>query len=366
MTSIWLRRSAAGLISAVVLSTAASADEPSIRAVRAIGAPPAEVIVDGNVIVAVKEHAQAAKVAQGQFWIGAFCEPLEGALQAQLARDSGLVVESVRPDSPASKAGIAAHDVLLTFGGDQLRSVEQLVELVEKHGGKEVDVLLLRGGKEKHVYLKPAERPKDQLHDVELIEKQMKDKLAQLRRHQAVTMSLVRPGVVLPPGHASSSDLPKGMSIRIEKEGDSPAKIKVERGEESWSVTEDKLDSLPPEVRMHVDQFRGQTIRFRLPEGDHAERRMVYGYSHAVPATTGASGGHVVVKPVPASIPMPTATRTVIPLGHGDHGQQLAELSKKLDQVLKAVHDSRDVDALRQEVDALRSELKALREEAKE
>lgn len=365
MKSTWLRRSAAGLISAVALGTALPADEPSTKPVRVIGAPPAEVIVDGNVIVAVKEHPQAAKVAQGQFWIGAFCEPLEGALQAQLARDGGLVVESVRPDSPASKAGIAAHDVLLRFGEDELRSVEQLVELVEKHGGKEVDVLLLRGGKEKHVYLKPAERPKDQLHDIELVEKQMKDKLAQLRRHQAVTMSLVRPGVVLPPGHARSSDLPQGMSITIEKEGDSPAKIKVERGEESWSVTEDKLDTLPPEVRMHVEQFRGQTIHFRLPEGVDAERRMVYGYSHAVPATPGVPAGHVVVKPVPGSVPVPTATRTVIPFGHGDQSQQLAELSKKLDQVLAAVHGSRDVDALRQEVDALRSELKALREEAK-
>ncbi|MEO8284933.1 MAG: trypsin-like peptidase domain-containing protein [Chloroflexota bacterium] len=50
-----------------------------------------------------------------------------------LPRDSGLLITEVQPDSPASKAGIAANSIITKFDGSELTASSSLLELLMKH-----------------------------------------------------------------------------------------------------------------------------------------------------------------------------------------------------------------------------------------
>ena len=48
------------------------------------------------------------------------------------------------------------------------------------------------------------------------------------------------------------------MTIIVHKQGEEPTKITVKRGEDSWEVTERELDTLPEDVRPHVERMLGR------------------------------------------------------------------------------------------------------------
>lgn len=60
--------------------------------------------------------------------------------------DEGVIVRGVRPGSPAEVAGIQVDDILRSFDGTEVESVEQLRELIQgKAAGDVVTVAVLRG-----------------------------------------------------------------------------------------------------------------------------------------------------------------------------------------------------------------------------
>ena len=65
--------------------------------------------------------------------------PEEVKAQLSLPAGFGLVVEAILPGSPAEKAGLLRHDVLLAFGDQELVNPEQLLALVRRrHKGDDV------------------------------------------------------------------------------------------------------------------------------------------------------------------------------------------------------------------------------------
>ena len=65
----------------------------------------------------------------------------------KLAAERGAVVTDVREGSAAAKAGIQDGDVILRFGGDEVRSAAQLARLVrETPAGRSVEVEVSRDG----------------------------------------------------------------------------------------------------------------------------------------------------------------------------------------------------------------------------
>lgn len=78
--------------------------------------------------------------------------PPELRSQFSLPDGFGLMVEEVMPDSPAEKAGLKVHDLLLKFDDQQLVSMEQLMVLVRsKHKGDVVNLTVISGGRESQV-----------------------------------------------------------------------------------------------------------------------------------------------------------------------------------------------------------------------
>jgi hypothetical protein len=67
----------------------------------------------------------------------------------QLARDRGVVVSHVLPESPALKAGLRRNDILLRYGDDQVRDCEHIARLIrDDRPGRKVGLTYLRRGKE--------------------------------------------------------------------------------------------------------------------------------------------------------------------------------------------------------------------------
>jgi hypothetical protein len=83
-----------------------------------------------------------------------------------LPRGLGMIVQSVNANSPADKAGFKRHDLLLTFGGEEVtNNPGQFMQMVEKvvKSGKPVDAVVFRKGKKET--LKGIEMPKEARRD---------------------------------------------------------------------------------------------------------------------------------------------------------------------------------------------------------
>ncbi len=106
----------------------------------------------GNKLPTKKQApASTHQAGQKQAYLGVGVEALPAALSSQMSiipRGEGVLVEQVAKDSPAAKAGLQPHDILLNYGGKKLHSPEELVKLVRADkSGQAVALSYVRGGK---------------------------------------------------------------------------------------------------------------------------------------------------------------------------------------------------------------------------
>jgi hypothetical protein len=211
--------------------------------------------------------------AASRYRIGIQCSPASETLHAQLPdlpKDQGLVVEKVIPDSPAGKAGINAHDILLTAGDKPLAQPADLTGLIEAGKGAELSIKLLRGGKQMTVTVKPEEEKAlaERVHFFDLAPQGLDAQWPQVEPN-GKTLSLT-----------GSHELPADVSVNIYREGKNPAKITVKKGKQTWEVSENELDKLPEEIRRDVEPLVSGPLRINLKD-------------LSVPVLTGPSVGDV-------------------------------------------------------------------------
>jgi membrane-associated protease RseP (regulator of RpoE activity) len=215
--------------------------------------------------------AEASPAHPSEYWIGLECVPVEPALRSQLglAEHEGVMVASVMPESPAAKAGIKPHDVLVKAGDKPLRGIKVLVEAVEQSKDKPLTLELFRDGKSQKVEVTPAKRPSEirveeeerwndmPLPPVGFDPEQMRKWFEKVHPDQPMRFFFSRPGVILPK-NAGGEALPENLSIAITRSGKQPAKIVVKRDKDQWEVTEKELEKLPADVRPHVERMLGR------------------------------------------------------------------------------------------------------------
>ncbi len=209
-----------------------------------------------------------------KYWLGIGCRPVPPPLRAQLnlPEKQGLLVASVVPDSPAAKAGIIHHDILLRAGDKPLMETTDLIQAIEatKEGKLKID--LIRGGKLKTVEAMPAKRPEEARRpgggrpmpgDRETIQKWLQEMTSAGEadgdgQGPLLPFTIIRPGAIVPGDVLGSIPLPPNMSIVISKDGNQPTKIMVRRGDQKWEVTDKELDKLPTDIRPHVERMLGR------------------------------------------------------------------------------------------------------------
>ena len=74
--------------------------------------------------------------------------------------EGGAGVRNVAPNSPAERAGIKPQDVIVGFGGESVRSNDDLLSMLDESAiGRDLDLRVLRGGRERTLNVRPQELP---------------------------------------------------------------------------------------------------------------------------------------------------------------------------------------------------------------
>jgi hypothetical protein len=209
--------------------------------------------------------------APGEYWLGIQVLLVPQAVRDQLGlpEKQGLLVEAIVPDSPAAKAGIARHDVLLRAGDKTLTEPRELVQVIEATKEAKLKIDLIHGGKPKSVEATPTKRPDEARRqsaialpgDWETMQKwleQMSSGEPGGAERLPMRLRIFHPGAIVPNDAFTPAPLPPDMSVVISKKGDHPAKIVVKRGDKTLEVTEKELDKLPADIRPHVERMLGR------------------------------------------------------------------------------------------------------------
>jgi hypothetical protein len=246
------------------------------------------------------------------YWLGLECFPVDAVLRSHLnlGEWEGLVVEQIVPDSPAAKADLKRHDVIVKAGGKPVKAVSDLMGAVDEAKENQLVLEIIRAGKPMTMKATPVKRPEPQ--DVlQRVPQRRMDEYRQLferlqgEQPDNFRYRILGPGAVLP-----GRDLPKGLTVTITRTGGEPAKIIVKKDDQSWEITDKELDKLPDDVRPHVERMLGRG-----------------GAALALPAV-----------PVPPGVPSPPG-RPEIRRFDGPADRQLKEMMDQLDKLRRQMED---------------------------
>jgi len=110
-----------------------------------------------RVVDALVKHG---KVRQGYLGVGAQPVRLPTALRESLGQETALLIASVESDSPADKGGLLLGDTLVSFGGRQVRGMDDLAASLAANGvGASVSAKIVRGGQIQEISITIGERP---------------------------------------------------------------------------------------------------------------------------------------------------------------------------------------------------------------
>ncbi|NLS94023.1 MAG: PDZ domain-containing protein [Planctomycetaceae bacterium] len=210
-------------------------------------------------------------VKPSDHWIGVQCGQMSPALRTQLGleEDQGVLVEALVDDSPATKAGIERHDVLIQAGDRKLTKVQDLIDEVDAVKDGKLSVELVRKGEKKKVELTPVKRPPVEVPGDKSAEgpgeewQKFFDYMQQWEPGKDGRPSMKfqfwrQPGTIMPSPPKPEAKLPGNVKIKVLRQGEKPAEIEVTRGDESWSINEGELDKLPADLRPHVERMLGR------------------------------------------------------------------------------------------------------------
>jgi S1-C subfamily serine protease len=83
------------------------------------------------------------------------------ARQEGVAEARAVAVVEVAPDSPAARAGVWVHDVIIAFDGHRITGVDALAtHLTDSLIGQPVPLLVIRGGQRRILRVVPVESPR--------------------------------------------------------------------------------------------------------------------------------------------------------------------------------------------------------------
>jgi S1-C subfamily serine protease len=113
---------------------------------------------------ATLQRVAAALLAHGRVkrgFLGVSAQPvrLPEAVASQVGQETGLMLMSVEPGSPADSGGLIMGDTILALDGEKVRQMDDLLALLSgDRVGKTVPILALRGGQQQTLSVTIGER----------------------------------------------------------------------------------------------------------------------------------------------------------------------------------------------------------------
>lgn len=211
----------------------------------------------------------------GTHWIGVGCSPATETLRSQLKLDTGvgLVVDHVVPGSPADKAGLKVHDLLLKIQHGEksivLKHLADLSTAVSHVKTDEMQIELLRAGERQTVSVTPMERP-ETVSFVAVappVRFLPSDSVEYEIGQQGTTIAsgggpghltiVTTPALRLPEHQYAGA--PARVKISAAGNGEGPLNVAVTRAGRTIQATETNLSELPEDLRAPVaDLLRQQ------------------------------------------------------------------------------------------------------------
>jgi S1-C subfamily serine protease len=109
-----------------------------------------------RVVEAILAHG---KVKRGYLGIGTYPVRLQGAQAQQAKQETGLLVNSVEPGSPAEKGGVLLGDIVVALDGQSARFPDDLLaSLGGEKVGKSAHLTVVRGGQVRELAVVIGER----------------------------------------------------------------------------------------------------------------------------------------------------------------------------------------------------------------
>jgi hypothetical protein len=267
----WLMMVAAAIATACGLAGRAFADEPAEHEEGRI----VDMDADGSTERLELKHRQDLIAddeapAAPAYWLGIHGhQPLQNDVlrtHLQLAEGVGVVIADIVPGSPAEKAGLRRHDVLIEVGGEQISDMAVLQKAVADSKGKALELKIIRLAKEMTVEVTPEAAPADLAMRIPQAggaageaPSKIQDMLEQLQQNGiGGGVRVFGPGMVFNGQRWNLAQVPSNVQVTITRENDGPAKVTVKRGEETWTLEGDdqeELAKLPDDVRPFVEQM---------------------------------------------------------------------------------------------------------------
>jgi len=308
-----------------------------------------------------------------EYWLGISLGDLPEVAKQQLGIDSGLVVADVMEGSPAAKAEIKKHDIVLKAADSPLKEPADLIKVVDASKGKEITIVLVRGGKDRTITVAPVKRTDEQAriekgrYEVRIPNAEFREEIKRLEEvleklkgkagGETLGLWFAKPAVVKPQVELKFStsvkdaktEFPKDLSVQINKQGGQPTKVHVKQGDKEWNITEDKqgisLSDLPEGIRPHVQRLlQGMpapgaptgTRTLRVLPGGKVEGEINIAPLPPIPPKPPVAGA----PPTPPSPPQ-VARLHAYRVEAGGVEAKLDTIMKKLDQLSKEVDELR-------------------------
>jgi serine protease Do len=141
------------------------------------------VVVVGISPVVAGQRPEGRRIVVGSgAHLGVVVRDLEPQDAERQKVQGGAVVEDVRHDGPADKAGVKKGDVIVEFDGERIRSARQLTRIVEETvPGRSVKAAVLRDGRRTDVSITPAgDRISDVTIDTDRVREQVGEYIERL------------------------------------------------------------------------------------------------------------------------------------------------------------------------------------------
>ncbi len=121
----------------------------------------ASITIPAATVARVAQHLlEHGQVQRGFLGVGTQPVRLATAQAESLGQETGLLIVSVEPDSPADKSGLLVGDILVHFNGEKLTDVDTLLALLSGSTvGKTLPVKLVRGGQIQDAQVTVGTRP---------------------------------------------------------------------------------------------------------------------------------------------------------------------------------------------------------------
>lgn len=211
------------------------------------------------------------RVLEEVYWIGIRGRSIQSEVlrtHLQLAEDMGVVVEEVVPDSPAAKAGIQKHDIIIRANDDAVDNMSVLQNQVREFGEKPIELKIFRYCKQEKLVVVPELRPAEVAQSQRpgndpwgRLQGNPQDLLNEMLRGNG-RLGAMGPGIIMNGQPFGMNAMPNGLSVSVNRSNDGPPEITVKKGDQTWTIVGDDkeaLAELPEDVRPFVERMlRGQ------------------------------------------------------------------------------------------------------------